>query len=166
MTVFVNDLTPVAGGARPGSWSPTSPRRRRPTSGSTATPLFRNVANGESLSLVVPAKDVTIDVVPTATTGKAILGPVSLALGSGTLTRVFAMGDAASGKTDAIVHVLPVAVRGSQRPTRVQTGDGGQAADVILGSGPGGGVLATALLGVALLSARSPPTGPAPAPRW
>jgi Domain of unknown function (DUF4397) len=152
VTVFVNDLSPVASGKTRlvVSHVAEAPPADIRVDGA---PLFRNVANGESLSLVVPAKDVTIDVVPTATTGKAILGPVSLVLQSGTLTRVFAMGDATAGKTDAIVHVVAVAVRDSQRPTRVQTGDGGQAADVILGSGPGGGAVAAALLGMALVAA-------------
>jgi len=152
VTVFVNDTSPVAAGKTRlvVSHVAEAPPADIRVDG---VPLFRNVANGESLSLVVPAKDVTVDVVPTATTGKAILGPVSLSLEAGTLTRVFAMGDATAGKTDAIVHVLPVAVRGSQRPTRVQTGDGGQAADVILGSGPGGGTLAVALLGMAVVCA-------------
>jgi hypothetical protein len=99
-------------------------------------PFFRNVAPGESLSLVVPARTYSVDVVPSSG-GARILPPVDLTVRAGTLTRVFAIGDPAAGTADAIVQVLPVAVTGSGRPSSVPTGDGGQAADEILGAAGG-----------------------------
>lgn len=98
-------------------------------------PFFRNVANGESLSLVVPARTYSLDVVAT-TTGSTILAPVSTTLAAGTLTRVFAFGDPDNGTADAIVQVLPVSVVGAGTPNSVHTGDGGQAADSLVVSHP------------------------------
>lgn len=92
-------------------------------------PYFRNVANAESLSVVVPAGSYSLDVVPTATGSKSILAPVQVTLGAGTLTRVFAFGNPDDKTSDAIVQVLTVPVVGSGAPTSVHTGDGGQAAD-------------------------------------
>ena len=92
-------------------------------------PLFRNVASGESLTLDLAPKAYKLDVVPTSTNGPIVLGPVDVTLKAGTVTRVFAMGDASSGTTAAVVQVLPAATVGTQRPTKVQTGSGGQAAD-------------------------------------
>ncbi len=96
---------------------------------------FRNVANGESLFLDVPAKTYSVDVVPTSG-GDAILKPVSLTLKEGTLTRVFAIGDPAAGTADALVQELPLTVVGAKAPTSVHTGDGGQAALALVGGGP------------------------------
>ena len=98
-------------------------------------PYFRNVANGESLSLVVPARTYSLDVVATAG-GRAILAPVQATLAPGTLTRVFAFGNPDEKTSDAIVQVVPVGVVGAGRPTSVHTGDGGQAADEIAGPHP------------------------------
>jgi hypothetical protein len=100
-------------------------------------PFFRNVANGESLSLVVPAKTYSVDVVPTATGGDTILGPVRVTLKPGFLTRIFAIGSVADKSTDAIVQNLPVPIVGAGKPTSVHTGDGGQAADQLVGSNSG-----------------------------
>jgi hypothetical protein len=111
--------------------------------------LFSNVAAGETLTTTVPAGTYKVEVVPAATAGKAILGPVDLKVKKGTLTRVYAVGDVAKGTMDAIVHVLPVktAAAGAD-PRSVPTGNGGQAAtqfagdhsrttDVLMASGLG-----------------------------
>ena len=74
-----------------------------------------------SLSLLVPAKSYTVDVVPVAGRG-TILAPVKLTLPPGTLTRVFAVGDPSSGTADAVVQVLRVGVTGSGVPSSVPTG--------------------------------------------
>ena len=95
-------------------------------------PIVRNVANGESQWLDVPAKTYRVDVVPT-TGGSPILEPVSLTLPAGKFTRVLAFGDPAKGTADAIVQTLDLAVVGSKAPTKVQTGDGGQAAALFAG---------------------------------
>lgn len=107
--------------------------------------LFRNVANGESLSLVVPAKTYSVDIVPTATTGPKILAPVRLKVRAGTLTRVLAVGDPADKSADAVVQVIPVRVVGSAAPRLVRTGDGGQAAVSYVGHGTPGWAVGAAL---------------------
>lgn len=115
-------------------------------------PLFRNVANGESLSVTVPAKGYSVDIVPTATAGPAILSPVRLTVAVGTLTRVFAVGNPADGTMDAVVQVLKIPVKGAAAPRLVRTGDGGQAALSFIGPArmwPFG--LGTVLVGLALL---------------
>jgi hypothetical protein len=160
VTVFMNDLSAV----RPGtvrlvvSHVAVAPPADIRVDGE---PLFRNVAGGESLTLDLPAKEVTIDVVPTAVTMPAILPPTKVDLQAGTLTRVFAIGDATEGTVDAVVQVLKVGVVGSGRPTQVRTGDGGQAADTLVGGRPGPATmtLLAALLafgGVAALNRRRP----------
>ena len=90
--------------------------------------LFSNVASGETLTVVVPSATYKVDIVPAATKGKAILGPVDLTLKKGTLTRVYAIGNVTTGSMDAVVHVLPVRVSGAAAPSSVPTGDGGQSA--------------------------------------
>jgi hypothetical protein len=98
-------------------------------------PFFRNVANGESLSLVVPAKTYSLDVVAT-TTGRTILAPVRVTLRAGTLTRIFSFGNPDQHTSDAVVQVLAVPVVGAAQPNGVHTGDGGQAADEFVGDTP------------------------------
>jgi hypothetical protein len=66
--------------------------------------LFANIANGESLHLVVPAATYTVDIVPAGATKPIILGPLKLEVTPGTPTS------------------------GSPKPTMVDTGTGGQAA--------------------------------------
>jgi hypothetical protein len=90
--------------------------------------LFSNVANGESLTVVVPAATYSVEIVPAATNGAAILGPVDLKLKKGTLTRVYAIGNVTNGSMDAIVHTMPVKISGAAAPNSVPTGDGGQSA--------------------------------------
>jgi hypothetical protein len=150
VTVFVNDLSSVAAGKTRlvVSHVAVAPPADIRVDGSA---LFRNVANGESLSLVVPAKSYSADIVPTATTSPVILSPVLLRLTPGTLTRVFAVGDSAASTTTAIVQVLKVEVAGSGRtPGVVHTGDGGQTADSLVSSGPGIGTIVAVGLGLLL----------------
>ena len=122
--------------------------------------LFANVANGETLDLVVPAATYRVDIVPTGTDGPSVLGPVELPLRAGTLTRVFAIGNVAKGTMDAIVHTLPVRQLGAVAPSSVPTGNGGQAATSFIGgtSWPARSLLAgsvlAALLGLGLLVRR------------
>jgi hypothetical protein len=97
-------------------------------------PYFRNVANAESLSVVVPAGSYSLDVVPTAATGKTVLAPVRVAAAPGTLTRVFAFGNPDQNTSDAIIQVLKVPVVGAGKPSSVHTGDGGQAAEASVAS--------------------------------
>lgn len=94
--------------------------------------VVRNVANGESQWLDVPAKTYRVDVVPT-TGGAPILEPVSLTLPAGKFTRVLAFGDPSASTADAIVQTLDLTVVGAKAPSKVSTGDGGQAAALFEG---------------------------------
>src|SRR6185312_17571271 len=58
--------------------------------------LFANVANGESLNLVVPAGSYSVDIVPAGESAPVVFGPVDLAVAGGTLTKVYAVGDPAN----------------------------------------------------------------------
>jgi len=94
--------------------------------------LFANIASGEVLTLTVPAGTYPVDIVPTATTGPVVLGPVDLPVAADALTRVFAIGVASQGTMDAIVQVLPLPTRGNGvTPARVESGNGGQAVALI-----------------------------------
>lgn len=92
--------------------------------------LFSDVASGEELTVVVPADTYRVAVVPAATDDPPVLGPVDLTLRAGTYTRVFAIGVAARGTMDAVVHELPVPVSGSDTaPDGIPGGTGGQQAE-------------------------------------
>jgi hypothetical protein len=144
LTAFRNDLTPVGPG-----------KTRLLIAHTAAVPpadvivngavLVRNIANGESATNVVPAGSYQVSIVPTLTKGPAVLGPTTLPVQPGTLTNVFAIGDPAAGTMDAIVHQLPISTRGVRVPSRVDTGDGGQAADSALGRDRGRSAPSTAL---------------------
>jgi hypothetical protein len=117
--------------------------------------LFANVANGESLDLVVPAATYTVDIVPTGTNGPRVLGPAQLPIKARSLTRVFAIGEPKSGTMNVAVGVITLPKAGTTKPTQVDTGTGGQAAAAGLteereGVPAGWLVLAAALLTVAV----------------
>jgi len=127
ITVLRDDLSPVAAGKA----------RVVVTHGIAGPPadirvngkvLFRSVANGESLTVVVPAGTYRVAAVATLS-GQTLLPEASLPVRAGTLTRAVAIG--APGMTPAVlVHVLPLPgqVSGDRIPTAVRTGTGGQAA--------------------------------------
>lgn len=146
-TTYVNDLSPIAAGsgrlavAHTAAVGPADIRVDDKV-------LFANVANGEALSLTVPAKTYSVQIVPTATTGPAVLGPVDLPVAKNELTRVFAIGAANNDSMDAIVHCihLPSKTTG-EKPARIETGDGGQAQGLIAASRGEDGVSVSALTG-------------------
>ena len=130
-TTYTNDLSSVTPGssrltvAHTAAVGPADIRVRGEV-------LFSNVANGEQLSLTVPAGTYPVDIVPTAADGPVVFGPADVRLERSTLTRVFAIGVAATDSMAAVVQVLPVRARGSDvDPTRVDAGDGGQAQGLI-----------------------------------
>jgi hypothetical protein len=91
--------------------------------------LFANIANGESLSVVVPTATYSVKIVPAGESGPAVLGPVDLAVKGGSLNRVFAVGDPASTTMRVVTQVIDVPAKGSSAaPSRVDTGSGGQVA--------------------------------------
>ena len=77
--------------------------------------------------MVVPADTYRVAVVPSATDDPPVLGPVDLPVPPGKAVRVYAVGVAERGTMDAIVHAMPVPVKGSdQAPAGVPGGTGGQ----------------------------------------
>lgn len=92
--------------------------------------LFANVANGESLSLVVPPATYAVDIVPTGATSPTILGPLNLTVKAGALNRVFAIGEPMSHTMNAVVQVITLPTSGTASPARVNTGTGGLAAQL------------------------------------
>lgn len=103
------------------------------------TVLLRNLANGDSATNVVPAGTYSVSIVPTATTGPAVLGPAPIKVSAGSLTNVYAIGDPARGSMEAVVHVIRTATDGASVPSRVDTGDGGQAAALAASVGSSAG---------------------------
>lgn len=91
--------------------------------------LFANVANGESLYLVVPVGTYAVDIVPTGETAPVVLGPLDLAVKGGSLNRVYAVGDPTTKTMNVAAHVIGLPAMGSDTPADVNTGTGGQAAD-------------------------------------
>jgi hypothetical protein len=106
--------------------------------------VFANVATGEYLYKVVPAMTNSVDFVPTGKS-KTLLGPVDVMLEPAMLTWVFAIGQ--PGKDLALVrHGIALSdknlsdkkgsdKKGSKNPSRVDTGTGGQAAELAARSG-------------------------------
>lgn len=89
--------------------------------------LFANVANGESLNLVVPAGSYSVDIVPAGQSAPVVFGPANLTVQGGSLNRVYAVGDPAAKTMNVAVHVLTVPQSGSAQPTMIDTGSGGSA---------------------------------------
>ncbi|MEV6283243.1 DUF4397 domain-containing protein [Kribbella sp. NPDC051770] len=110
--------------------------------------LFANVANGESLDVVVPAGTYTVEIVPAGATGPVILGPASLPVKAGYLTRVFAVGEPNSKTMNVAVGTIRLPGTGSDRPGTVDTGTGGQAV-ALMQDQPS----SAPLIGLALLAA-------------
>jgi hypothetical protein len=90
--------------------------------------LFADIANGQSLNLVVPVQTYKVAIVPAGKAAPVVLGPVTLTVKGGALNRVYAIGDPSQKTMNVAVHVIDVATTGSGRPTWVKTGTGGQAA--------------------------------------
>jgi hypothetical protein len=123
--------------------------------------LFRSVANGESVSVLVPAGTYSVKAVATIG-GQTLLPSARLTLKAGTFTRAIAIG-APKGKPGVLVHALAVPMAGAGRPSAVHTGSGGQAAALFSG-GVGGlaeqprlpfALLSVAFLGLAVIFAAS-----------
>jgi Domain of unknown function (DUF4397) len=142
LTSFVNDRAPVPAGSARLSIAHTAAVGPADIKVDGRV-LFADVASGEELTVVVPGDTYRVAVVPAATDDPPILGPVDLPVPPGKLMRVFAVGVAAEGTMDAVVHTMDAPVSGSQeRPSDVPGGSGGPAyADYAAG----------ALLGAALV---------------
>lgn len=132
LTAFPNDLSPVGRGkvrlavAHTAQVPPADIRV-------DGAPLLANVANSEVLTVDVPQRSYSVDIVATGTTSPSFFGPVELSVSAGTLTRVFAFGSPSDGTMDVLVHRLPLTQQGADVPSSVQTGDGGQVAALLAG---------------------------------
>jgi len=127
LTSFVNDLAAVPAGSARLSIAHTAAVGPADIKVDGKV-LFADVASGEELTVVVPGDTYRVAVVPAATNAPPVLGPVDLAVPPGKLMRVFAVGSAAEGTMDAIVHTMDAPVSGSQeRPSDVPGGSGGPA---------------------------------------
>ena len=131
ITTFPNDLSPVTAGsgrlvvAHTAAVGPADVRVDQKV-------LFANIANGEAFTVTVPASTYSVDIVPTTTSGPVVFGPANVPVAPTALTRVFAIGVAATSSMDAVVQVLPLSVRGAgTTPSTVNAGDGGQAAALV-----------------------------------
>jgi hypothetical protein len=89
--------------------------------------LFADIANGESLDLVVPVATYDVEIVPAGKSEPVVLGPVKLTVKGGALNRVYAIGDPSEKTMNVAVHVIDVGREGSDEPRWVKTGTGGQA---------------------------------------
>lgn len=121
--------------------------------------LFQNVANGESLDVVVPAATYKVEIVPTGATSPVVLGPLDLPVQAGYLTRVFAIGAPAQKTMTVALGTIKVPATGSDKPGVVNTGTGGQAAGLDQAQSPAGQaglwvVVFLAALGVAVVTGR------------
>ena len=151
ITTFPNDLSPVTAGsgrlvvAHTAAVGPADVRVDQKV-------LFANIANGEALTVTVPASTYSVDIVPTTTSGPVVFGPANVPVAPTALTRVFAIGVAATSSMDAVVQVLPLSVRGTgATPSSVNAGDGGQAAALVAaahGTAADRELVAFALLGI------------------
>lgn len=93
--------------------------------------LFSNIANGQSLDLTVPVATYKVAITPTGKKSPVYLGPVSLTVKGGAVNRVYALGDPNNNTMNVAVHVLATGSSGSDRPQKVDTGTGGEAAGVV-----------------------------------
>jgi hypothetical protein len=143
LTVFPNDLSAVAPGKARlvVAHTATVPPADIRVNGDV---LFSNVANGEALTLEVPGGTYEVDIVPAATDGPVVFGPVDLAVAAEKLNRVYAFGNPEAQSMDAIVRTATLPVEGSGLPGEVQTGDGGQA--FTDRTPPAGGLIALSLV--------------------
>jgi hypothetical protein len=113
--------------------------------------LFANVANGESLDVVVPAGKYSVEIVPAGATSPVVLGPLALPVLAGYLTRVFAVGEPNSKTMNVAVATIRLPSSGTGKPDQVNTGTGGQAADLTEG-GPSPAPLVALLAAGALVA--------------
>jgi Domain of unknown function (DUF4397) len=93
--------------------------------------LFSNIANGQSLNLTVPVATYKVAITPAGKKSPVYLGPVSLTVKGGAVNRVYALGDPDNNTMNVAVHVLATSPSGSDRPKKVDTGTGGEAAGVV-----------------------------------
>jgi len=123
VTVFTNDVSPIDADKARLTVAHTAvvPPADVRVSGKV---LFANIANGEFVTAEVPAQTYAVDIVPTGE-DTPVFGPVDLAVETGALNRVFAIGQPEGGGMDAIVQVIPLPTTGADPPESVDAGSVG-----------------------------------------
>ena len=129
MTTYKDDLSWVSGGKASLTVAHTAavPAADIRVNGKV---LFSNIANGQSLHVVVPVATYSVAIVPTGKSKPVYFGPVDLTVQGGKLNAVYAIGNPGSKTMNVVVHVLNVSQssqHASAKPHRVNTGSGGQA---------------------------------------
>ena len=89
----------------------------------------------QALSLVVPVGTYAAAIVPHDEDSPVYLGPLKLTVEGGALNRVYAVGDPEK-KTMNVAARIEVPKSGSKKPKKVDTGTGGQAAELSSGGSP------------------------------
>lgn len=92
--------------------------------------VFTNIANGEFAEAELPSGTHQVALLPTGSRTDPILGPVDVSLDARTLSMIYAYGNPTDGSMNVIAHTSVLAADGSVRPTSIQTGSIGLAADV------------------------------------
>ena len=105
------------------------------------TVVFSNVANGDFATADVPAGKHVVALLPAGQQSGPLLGPLDVTLAPGTVTMVYAFGNAAS--MDLVVHADRLAADGSVFPVKIDTGSAGLAGSIqVTPFGPGSAVRA------------------------
>jgi hypothetical protein len=94
--------------------------------------LFSKIANGESLQRRVPDGTYKIAVMPAGKAEVPYYGPVRLPIKGGTIAHLYVVGDPDQKTMNVALRVLSARTAGSEKPSDVATGTGGQA----FGHGP------------------------------
>ena len=92
--------------------------------------VFTNIANGEFAQAELPSGTHEVALLPTGQAGDPILGPLDVDLESQTLSMIYAYGNPTDGSMNAITHTSVLDADGTLRPSRIDTGSAGLAADL------------------------------------
>jgi hypothetical protein len=90
--------------------------------------LLDKIANGQSSQMRMPADTYTIAIVPTGKTEPVYVDPLSLTVKGANIVHLYLVGDQNQKTLRLAPQVLPIpATTGSEKPSEVNTGTGGQA---------------------------------------
>ena len=92
--------------------------------------VFTNIANGEYAEAELPSGTHEVALLPTGQASDPILGPVSVVLESRTLSMIYAYGNPRDGSMNVIRHTFTLSTDGTVKPTTIETGSAGSAADL------------------------------------
>jgi hypothetical protein len=87
--------------------------------------VFTNIANGEYAQADVAAGTHEVALYPSGVSAEPILGPITVDLGAGTLTSVYAVGNPAAGSMDVVVRTSGAKTDSTAAPRRIETGSAG-----------------------------------------